>query len=90
MSGPNGNTVSNLIVPFVGSGLVNDFTPPSSPNLQGPNTLSSTPTQAQTNTTALQTQLSKEQTASSTSSILTGGQGLLDQPSTTSRVLLGS
>lgn len=39
---------------------------------------------------ALQGQLSHEQRMASASTVLTGGGGLLDQPSTASRVLLGS
>lgn len=63
---------------------------PNQPNTQAPNALSSVPTTADANTTALQNQLSKEKMESSTSTILTGGQGLLDQPSTTSSVLMGN
>lgn len=87
MSGSGGSTLQNLVVPFFGSDLMNI---PSAPDLKNPNAKSSTPTMAQTNTTALQTQLSKEQNASRTSTTLTGGTGLLDQPSTTSSVLLGN
>lgn len=48
------------------------------------------PTLGQTNIFALQGQLSHEQRQASASTILTGGQGLLDEPTTASRVLLGS
>ena len=85
--GANATTISNLVVPFFGSDLINT---PQPPQLQSPNANSNTPTQAQTNTTALQTQLSDEHNQASTSTLLTGGQGLLDQPTTTSKVLLGS
>lgn len=64
--------------------------PPDAPGLQSPNSLSSTPSIQQANTTALQNQLAKEKMAASTSSMLNGGQGLLDEPTTTSRVLMGT
>jgi hypothetical protein len=60
------------------------------PNLQSPDTLSSTPTLAQTNTTALQMELAKEQSVVPTSSYLGITGGLLDQPHTTGTTLLGS
>lgn len=66
-----------------------NINPPKAPDLQAPNANSSTPTVQQANTTAIQNQLSKEHMAS-TGSILTGGQGLLDEPTTTGRVLVGT
>jgi hypothetical protein len=75
----------------IGISAANALAPPSSPQPQSPSSANTpTPTLASTNTTALQSQLSNEQNAASTSTILTGGQGLLDQPTTTSKVLLGS
>lgn len=55
--------------------------------LESPDAISSTPTQAETNTTALQKQLAQESMFASTSTILTGGQGVLDTPTTTSAFL---
>jgi hypothetical protein len=67
------------------------FSTPKQPTLQAPNALSQTPTQAQASATASQQTLQSEQQAASTSTILSGGgAGLLDQPTTTSRTLLGS
>ena len=60
------------------------------PNLQSPDSLSSTPTLAQTNTTALQAELAKEQNTVPTSAYLGITGGLLDQPHTTGTSLLGS
>ena len=48
------------------------------------------PTLADTNTLAVQQTLGSERQAASASSILTGGAGLLDMPTTSSRTLLGS
>ncbi len=48
------------------------------------------PTLGQTNLTALGGQLSYEQRARAASTILTGGAGLTDEPTTASQVLLGS
>jgi len=63
--------------------------PPKPPTLLAPNALSSTPTQADASKPAAEQNLEQEKAAASTSTILTGGQGLLDSPSTTSRALLG-
>lgn len=63
---------------------------PQVPDLQSPDSLSSTPTLAQTNTTALQGQLASESAASTYGSFLTSGAGLLTSPTTSSRILLGS
>lgn len=66
------------------------FKAPDAPSLQYPDAKSSTPTQAEANTTALQTQLNKESAARASATNETGGSGLLDTPTTTSSVLLGS
>lgn len=60
------------------------------PNLLSPDALSSTPTLAETNTKSIQTQLVAESNAARYGTQLTTGAGLLDQPTTTSRILLGS
>ena len=49
-----------------------------------------TPSIGDTNTTALQSQLASNSAAAMYGTSLTGGAGLLDSPSTTSRILLGS
>jgi hypothetical protein len=72
------------------SNIGNLFSAPKAPSLQAPNELSKTPTQAEANTTTVNQELKNEQAASSTSTVLTGGSGLLDQPTTTSRVLIGN
>lgn len=77
-------------VGWVGNQIGSLFTPPAQPSLQAPTAKSATPTLPDANTTALQNQLAKEKTAASTSAVLTSGQGLLDEPTTTSRVLMGS
>lgn len=59
-------------------------------SLQSPDSLSSTPSRAAVNTTTLQSQLNKESAARAYGTTLTSGAGLLDQPTTTSQVLLGS
>lgn len=66
------------------------FSPPKAPDLQAPTALSSTPTEAQASQTAATKNLKDEQTAASTSTTLNGGQGLLDEPNTTSRTLFGN
>lgn len=66
------------------------FNPPKAPTLSAPNALSAQPTQAQASQVAIQKNLSAEQTQASTSSLLNGGQGLLDEPKTTSRTLMGA
>jgi hypothetical protein len=66
------------------------FSPPKAPELQAPTALSKQPTQAEAATAAINKTLDQEKVAASTSTVLTGGQGLLDQPTTTSRTLLGS
>lgn len=58
------------------------------PDLATPTT--KTPDPAAASTTALQNQLAREANGRATATFLTGGQGLLDQPTTTSTVLLGS
>lgn len=89
------NTVAGQVGQYtnllgVGLAAANALNPPSTPNLQSPDAQSSTPTLGNANTTALQNQLSTEKFQNSTSTILNGGEGLLDQPTTTSRVLMGS
>lgn len=63
---------------------------PTPPTLLAPNALSATPTQADAAAAAGKATLDRERQAASTSTILSGGAGLLDQPTTTSRTLLGS
>lgn len=77
------------IVGGIGGAVAANNTP-APPALIAPTALSQTPTIQKTNTSVIQNQLARNQNAQSTSSILTGGQGLLDTPTTTSRVLIGS
>lgn len=77
-------------VPDVTSKIGGLFQAPQQPSLMGPDSMSAQPTLAQTSTTALQKQLTQEHAAASTSTLLTGGQGLLDDPKTTSNVLMGA
>lgn len=79
----------------IGGGLIANLfgdivNPPKAPTLAAPNALSATPTQADAAAPALKGTLDREKQAASTATVLTGGQGLLDTPSTTSRTLLGS
>lgn len=60
------------------------------PDKSNPKAPPAPPTLGQANIVGLQGQLSHEQRMASASTVLTGGGGLLDQPSTASRVLLGS
>ncbi len=69
---------------------VNSLLNPPSASLQSPSSISSTPSLAQASTSSLQAQLANESVAAKTATLLTGGAGLLDEPTTTSRVLLGS
>jgi len=66
------------------------FSTPEQPKLQAPSALSQTPTQAQASATASAQTLDQEKQAASTSSVISGGAGVLEQPTTTSRTLLGS
>lgn len=78
---------------FVGPGVkkVKDYVaPPKSPTLMNPNALSQQPTQADGAKVGIEKTLAKEKQQASTSTILSGGQGLLDTPTTTSRTLLGN
>lgn len=59
-----------------------------SPNLTNPTTTAPNPVLA--STTAIQSQLSSEQNARSTGSILTAPSGLTDEPTTTSSLLTGA
>ena len=72
------------------AGGIKNTLSPTSPSLSSPTALSSTPTQAQTNTTAIQTQLASESAARAYGSGISTGAGLLTAPSTSSRILLGS
>jgi len=63
---------------------------PDLPTLQAPNALSPTATREEASKVAIRRRLEAEQRQASTSTMLTGGAGLLDQPTTTSRTLLGS
>lgn len=87
VGGPVGAVVG-AGVGVAGSLIAQNNTP--SPNLQAPTALSSTPTLAQTNTTALQTQLAKEAAVAPSSTYLGVTGGLLDTPTTTSRTLMGA
>lgn len=71
-------------------GLNNAIGYKGAPKLLNPDSLSSTPTLAQTNTTRLQAQLASESSAAMYGSTLNSGSGLLDSPTTSSRILLGS
>lgn len=75
---------------FHGVGQVISGDTPQQPKLQAPNAMSQTPTQAQASATASAQTLTQEKQAASTSSVISGGAGVLDQPTTTSRTLLGS
>lgn len=81
--------VGGALLGGVGNSVANALKPPN-PNLQSPDALSSTPTQGTANTTALQNQLQQESLASSTSNYFSSGGASLMEPTTTSRVLLGS
>jgi hypothetical protein len=84
--GPIGAILGNK-----GGDALNAMThPPKTPDLNAPNALSATPTQASAARTASQQTLDNEANQASTGSMLTGGAGLLDQPTTTSKTLLGS
>lgn len=73
-----------------GKGIKNFVAPPKSPTLMAPNALSTQPTQADASKVGIQKTLDKEKQQASTSTILSGGAGLLDTPTTTSRTLLGN
>lgn len=90
-----GNSGDNLGIdhwglPNTGQILGDLVNPPKNPTLQSPDTLSGVPTQAQASTTALQNQLTAEQNSKASYTTTTSGAGLLDEPSTTSRILLGA
>ena len=90
---PNLNdTVSTIFTgnPYASAVSAAQHAATATPNLKSPDSLSSTPTLAETNTTSIQTQLVAESNAARYGTQLTTGAGLLDQPSTTSRILLGS
>lgn len=71
-----------------GKEAANHLAAPTPPTLQNPNALSKQPTSTADGAGAgINETLRREKAAASTSSILTGGQGLLDSP-TTSRALL--
>lgn len=73
-----------------GGNFIDNLAAPNQPNLLAPNALSSTPTNADASSVASRRILDQERAAASTSTILTGGQGLLEQPTTTSRTLMGN
>lgn len=90
MSGDSGSTMIPNLVNSVQNPIQavgNFFSPPKAPQLHDPNSLSHQPTIQQANTTAIQNQLAKEKMATSTT--LMGGQGLMDEPTTTSQTLKG-
>lgn len=62
---------------------------PESPKLATPSALSASPTQADASASASKQTLDQEKVAASTSTTLNGGQGLLDEPTTTSSSLMG-
>lgn len=66
--------------------LMAPFKPPAQPTLQTPG---AAPTQQSAAQAAIPDELASESKQSAASSYLTGGQGLLDQPTTASRSLLG-
>ncbi len=82
------NPLSSLAV--VGGAIGKLLSPPKTPTLQSPNALSTTPSQADASAAASKQALTDEGNAASTSTILNGGQGLLDEPMTTSRTLRGA
>ena len=87
VGGPVG-AVIGAGVGFAGAEIAANNTP--SPQLQTPTALSSTPTLAQTNTTAVQMALAKESAAQPSSTYVGVTGGLLDSPTTTSRSLMGA
>jgi len=70
------------------SDVLAKFAKPDSPALEAPNSKSEIPTQDAASKTAAQKTLERERQIASTSTVLTGGAGLLEQPTTTSRTLL--
>lgn len=84
-----GGLVGGAVGQF-GDKLLDLFKAPKTPELKGPNALSSTPTQADASRVAIRKTLDEERAQFTTSSVLTSGAGLLDQPTTTSRTLLGA
>jgi hypothetical protein len=70
--------------------LLHLFKPPPIPSLLSPNALSSTPTKDDAARAATRQTLDNERMQFSTAAVLTGGAGVLDNPQTTSRTLLGS
>jgi len=86
--GPVGTVIGALTGQQTGKKAGELLSPPDHPNLLAPNALSETPTQAQASKVAARRQL--DQQRQSTSTVLNGGAGLLDEPTTTSRTLLGS
>jgi hypothetical protein len=75
------------------NGMGQDEMEKNKPNTESPaDAKTPAPTTAQVNTTALQSQLASEASARAYGSYLGGmtGVGVLDQPSTTSSILLGS
>ena len=89
--GSNVSNSFNHAASQVGTFFNNLFTNPSAPTLQTPaNAATPTPNQATASTTAIQNQLSREKQIASTSSILTSGEGLEDEPTTTSSILVGT
>lgn len=75
---------------WLAEGFSHLFGGPSKPQQAPPNALSSAPTQADASRAAQQKQLDQEHNSAYTSTVLTGGQGLTDQPTTTSSVLIGN
>lgn len=60
------------------------------PPLLSPESISKTPTLAEASTTSLQNQLNKEGQSRMETTTPLGGSGLLDEPTTTASVLMGS
>lgn len=84
-----GGLVGGSIGKFGGS-ILDLFKPPESPTLKSPNALSATPSKDDAARAATRQTLDNERMQYSTASVLTGGAGVLDNPMTTSRTLLGS
>lgn len=69
----------------------NIFAPPKAPAVQAPNNaVAPPPNPADASTQAISRQLANEKQMAASSPLLTGGQGLLDEPKTLSPTLLGS
>lgn len=88
------NTLGNALTHAGGelsNNIWNTWGPTADPAGQTPATPTTPPPTLQdANTVAITQELSDEKSAARASTILTGGQGLLDSPKTASQILLGS